>query len=122
MLRTVQSLPLKGLLTLGFDLARYHTKPPACYRASWQLPGPVSHRLATTSFRLGHRFSIGDLLIAGRTPVKWCSSGAEVIAEQNGEADITELWLAHMERMWRSLAPELERPRVFHWSPAKPAA
>ena len=29
-------------------------KPPACYRASWQLPGPDSHRQATTSFRPEH--------------------------------------------------------------------
>jgi hypothetical protein len=52
MLRTVQLLPLKGLLTLGFDPARFQTEPPACYRASWQLPGPDSHRLATTSLPL----------------------------------------------------------------------
>jgi hypothetical protein len=32
--------PLKVLLTLGFDPARFQTKPPACYRASRQLPGP----------------------------------------------------------------------------------
>src|SRR3954471_8272749 len=49
MLRTVQSLPLAGLSTLGFDPARFHTEPPVCYRASWQLPGPDSHRQATTS-------------------------------------------------------------------------
>ena len=49
MLRTAQSLPLKGLSTLGFDPARFQTEPPACYRASWQLPGPDSHRQATTS-------------------------------------------------------------------------
>jgi len=41
-----------GLLTLGFDPARFQTKPPACYRASWQLPGPDSHRQATTSLTL----------------------------------------------------------------------
>jgi hypothetical protein len=52
MLRTVQLLPLTGLLTLGFDPARFQTGPPACYRASWQLPGPDSHRLATTSLPL----------------------------------------------------------------------
>ena len=51
MLRTAQSLPLAGLLTLGFDPARFQTEPPACYRASWQLPGPDSHRQATTSLR-----------------------------------------------------------------------
>src|SRR3954447_20398852 len=49
MLRTVQSLPLAGLSTLGFDPARFQTEPPVCYRASWQLPGPDSHRQATTS-------------------------------------------------------------------------
>src|SRR3954453_12836300 len=41
--------PPEGLLTLGFDPTRFQTKPPACYRASWQLPGPDSHPLATTS-------------------------------------------------------------------------
>jgi hypothetical protein len=39
-----------GLPTLGFDLTRFQVKPPACYRASWQLPGPDFHRLATASF------------------------------------------------------------------------
>jgi hypothetical protein len=39
-----------GLATLGFDPARFQTEPPACYRASWQLPGRDSHPLATASF------------------------------------------------------------------------
>jgi hypothetical protein len=39
-------------LTLGFDTGRFPPMPPACYRASWQLPGPDSHRQATTSLRL----------------------------------------------------------------------
>jgi hypothetical protein len=51
MLRTAPSLPLTGLLTLGFDPARFQAKPPACYRASWQLPGPDFHRQATTSLQ-----------------------------------------------------------------------
>jgi hypothetical protein len=51
MLRTAQSLPLTGLSTLGFDPTRFQTRPPACYRASWQLPGPDLHRQATTSLR-----------------------------------------------------------------------
>ena len=50
--RTALSLPLTGLLTLGSDPARFQTEPPACYRASWQLPGPDSHRQATTSDQL----------------------------------------------------------------------
>jgi len=41
--------PPEGLLTLGFDPARFQAEPPACYRASWQLPGRDSHPLATTS-------------------------------------------------------------------------
>ena len=49
MLQTAWLLPQKGLLTLGFDPARFQTEPPACYRASWQLPGRDSHPLATTS-------------------------------------------------------------------------
>ena len=51
MLRTASSLPPKGLLTLGSGPACFQTTPPACYRASWQLPGPDSHRQATTSLR-----------------------------------------------------------------------
>jgi hypothetical protein len=51
MLRTASSLPLTGLLSLGSDPARFQTNPPACYRASWQLPGPDFHRQATTSLR-----------------------------------------------------------------------
>jgi len=51
MLRTARLLPHQGLLTLGSDPARFQTKPPACYRASWQLPGPDFHRQATTSLR-----------------------------------------------------------------------
>src|SRR5450755_2696762 len=43
--------PVTGLLTLGSDPARFPAEPPACYRASWQLPGPDSHRQATTSLR-----------------------------------------------------------------------
>jgi hypothetical protein len=49
MLRPGQSLPPKGLLTLGSDAGRFPPTPPACYRASWQLPGPDSHRLADTT-------------------------------------------------------------------------
>src|SRR5258707_8303917 len=51
MRRTASSLPLTGLLTLGSDPARFQTEPPACYRASWQLPGPDFHRQATTSLQ-----------------------------------------------------------------------
>ena len=49
MLQTAQLLPPPWLSTLGFDPARFQTEPPACYRASWQLPGPDSHRGCWTS-------------------------------------------------------------------------
>jgi hypothetical protein len=49
MLRTAELLPPTGLSTLGFDPTRFQAKPPACYRASWQLLGRDSHPLATTS-------------------------------------------------------------------------
>ncbi len=54
MLRAGQSLPPKGLSTLRFDAGRLPPTPAACYRASWQLPGPDSHRLADTSLRADH--------------------------------------------------------------------
>src|SRR6266540_4495443 len=51
MLRTGQLLPPTGLLTLRFGAGRFPPAPAACYRAPWRLPGPDSHRLATTSLR-----------------------------------------------------------------------
>ena len=53
MLRTAWSLPHNGLSTSGFGPDRFQSDPPTCYRASWQLPGPDSHRLATTSMSPG---------------------------------------------------------------------
>ena len=38
MLGTTSSLPLAWLLTLGFEPTRFQMKPPACYRATSQLP------------------------------------------------------------------------------------
>jgi hypothetical protein len=77
MLRTASSLPLAGLLTLGSGPARFQTGPPACYRASWQLPGPDFHRQATTSLRtrrstmaLGHGVTSCS---AGRTRKPQCT-------------------------------------------------
>jgi hypothetical protein len=66
MLRTAQSLPLTGLSTLAFDPTRFQTRPPACYRASWQLPGPDFHRQATASLRLQKRYTLTSRS-AGRT-------------------------------------------------------
>jgi hypothetical protein len=58
--------PPKGLSTLGFDPTRFQTEPPACYRASWQLPGPDSHPQATTSLcQISYSTSTSN---AGRTP------------------------------------------------------
>ena len=54
MLRAGQSLPPKGLPTLRFDAGRFPPTPAVCYRASWQLPGPDSHRLADTSLRVDY--------------------------------------------------------------------
>ena len=82
MLRTASSLPLTGPLTLGSDPALFQTEPPACYRASWQLPGPDFHRQAATSLRtrrstmaLGHGVlaqngMVGDELPRSATDVE----------------------------------------------------
>ena len=62
-LRTARSLPPKGLLTLRFDPGRFPPTSAACYRASWQLPGPDLPRQATTSL------SLDQLTINQRTAV-----------------------------------------------------
>ena len=54
MLRAGQLLPPKGLSTLRFSTGRFPPTLAACYRASWQLPGPDFHRLADTSLRVNH--------------------------------------------------------------------
>jgi len=36
-------------LVMGFNPTRFQTEPPACYRASWQRPGPDSHWQATSN-------------------------------------------------------------------------
>src|ERR671925_1137102 len=69
MLRTASSLPHTGLLTLGSDPARFPAEPPACYRASWRLPGPDFHRQATTSLRTRRN------TMALRHGVTSCSAG-----------------------------------------------
>ena len=56
--------PPEGLLTLGFDPTRFQTEPPACYRASWQLPGRDSHPQATTSL-CSISYSISNLQTLG---------------------------------------------------------
>ncbi len=35
------------------------------------------------------------------------------------EAEIIERWLAHMEQVRQRVAPDVEKPLVFHWSPAE---
>ena len=66
MLRAGQSLPPKGLSTLRFDAGRFPPTPAACYRASWQLPGPDSHRLADTSLRVNHLNATTSKVITSR--------------------------------------------------------
>ncbi len=64
--------PPEGLLTLGFDPARFQAEPPACYRASWQLPGPDSHRQATASLCwISYSISTSN---SGRTSDLWCNA------------------------------------------------
>jgi hypothetical protein len=77
-LRTARSHTPEGCLTLRFDPGRFPPKPAACYRASWQLPGPDPPRQATTSLcwiRSTHCTTSN----AGRTPVRrgasWWRSG-----------------------------------------------
>jgi hypothetical protein len=86
MLRTASSLPLAGLLTLGSGPARFPAEPPACYRASWQLPGPDFHRQATTSLRTARSTMA---LRHGVTPVLL---GARIIRANAGDLGIAGLF------------------------------
>src|SRR5664280_679863 len=85
MLRAGQSLPPKGLSTLRFDAGRFPPTPAVCYRASWQLPGPDSHRLADTSLRVDYlnaTTSKGDITsrthAAGHTKVPLDPAGTSL--------------------------------------------
>jgi hypothetical protein len=58
--------------TLGFGSARFRAEPPACYPASWQLPGPDFRRQATTSLRtqrstMALRHGVTSALLGART-------------------------------------------------------
>ena len=68
MLRAGQLLPPKGLSTPGFDTRRFPLTPPACYRASWQLPGPDLHRQAGTSLSTWVISSASPAFIGNRGP------------------------------------------------------
>src|SRR5271165_7568441 len=83
MLRAGQLLPPKGLLTLRFSTGRFPPALAACYRASWQLPGPDFHRLADTSLRVDHlnvttSWSSLCTHAAGHTKLRLGASRAEV--------------------------------------------
>ncbi len=78
-LRTARSHTPKGCLTLRFDPRRFPLKPAACYRASWQLPGPDLPRQATTSLSLNHDVLTIDLQQSGRTPIRRGISAAAVL-------------------------------------------
>ena len=55
MLRTARSHTPNGMLDAALRPRRVSPpKPAACYRASWQLPGPDLPRQATTSLSLNH--------------------------------------------------------------------
>ena len=51
MLRTAQLLPLTRAFDTALRRRAFPPTPAVCYRAPWRLPGPDSHRLATTSFQ-----------------------------------------------------------------------
>jgi hypothetical protein len=80
MLRAGRSLPAKGLSTLRFNAGRFPPTLAACYRASWQLPGPDFHRLADTSLRVDHLNNITSYQsrcthAAGHTKLRLALSG-----------------------------------------------
>jgi len=109
--------PLTGPLTLGFDPARFQTKPPACYRASWQLPGPDFHRQATTSLRTAGSAATSRLHL----PFRWAHTVC--ISEQLAgyRTDLCRVARTRRRR-WRLLGsrfspwPRSAPPRDLHGS------
>ncbi len=49
---------------------------------------------------------------------RFCAFTVDALAEAS-EAAVIEAWLEHMEAVRQRLAPEIEKPRVFHWSSAE---
>ena len=77
--------PPTGLSTLGFDPTRFQTEPPACYRASWQLPGPDSHRQATKSFTTRDN-------LHGQPPVCWSREKSRLIVTTAAQRCCRHRW------------------------------
>src|SRR6516164_2987590 len=112
MLRTASSLPLTGLLTLGSALARFQAKPPACYRASWQLPGPDFHRQATTSLRTRRNTMALRHGVTSRSTGRTRKTSLESRLAQHVPGDQEALDLAgtfHYSRDPKAAEPVLER-------------
>src|SRR5579863_4506939 len=99
MLRTAQLLPPKGLSTLGFDPTRFPAEPPACDRASWQLPGPDLHRPATASLSLVSSARWASPPTAGRTK----------------KSDVREMTMSYSESM-STLVYLRPRTQVVLWT------
>ena len=58
--------PPEGAFDTALRRRRFPPTPAACYRASWQLPGPDSHRLADTSLRVNHLNATTSKVITSR--------------------------------------------------------
>jgi hypothetical protein len=105
-----------GLLTLGFDPARFQTEPPACYRASWQLPGPDSHRQATTSLSLDPAGITSNWLGARKAEARWAgpagrrSPGARRRPVKDGVYDMNGQRCAWLRDPEGNLLAVAERP------------
>ena len=73
-----------GLSTLGFDPTRFQTKPPACYRASWQLPGRDS-RLRINAVADDRRFVALEAAGSDETRVRTNAEGG--LPQPRGDAE-----------------------------------
>jgi hypothetical protein len=100
-----------GLLTLGFDPDRFQPKPPACYRASWQLPGPDSHRQATTSLSLDQVSITSNWLGARKAEARICAM-ARVTYESKDNAG-HKFWVARYGRY--TIRIDATRRGVYPW-------
>lgn len=124
---------LDQMLDINRDPATKAVNPPRiqAHRETWGEPGAVEFYVDFETVsdvdddfsRLPERGGQGQIFMIGCGHIEdgaW--KFACFVAEEltlSCEAEIIERWLAHMEDVRQRLAPGLEHPLVFHWSPAE---
>ena len=104
---------------IGAGREAWHPTPPLEFYVDFEIVGEVTDDLS----RLPERGGQSRIFMIGCGHVEagaWCFESFVVDAlTEPEEARIIEGWLAHMEQVRQRLAPQLEAPRLIHWSQAE---